>query len=85
MHQNYNIMMEFKRLFYYLKSDDGKQVLEQIKPYILSSNIEIQSWTFADGGNKFPDHFDFELNFEKELLMNGNVDLEIAHENGFLD
>ena len=60
-----------QRLFHYLKSDDGKQVLEQIKPYIFDSNIEISSWTFADEGNKFPEHFDFELNFEKELLMNG--------------
>lgn len=72
-----------QRLFYYLKSDDGKQVLEQIKPYIFKSNLEISSWTFAGEGNKFPEHYDFELNFEKELLMNGNVDLEIANKNGF--
>ena len=70
-----------QRLFYYLKSDDGAQILEKIQPYIHESDLETLYVT--EGSNRFPEYFDFELNFEKELLMNGNVDLEIAHKNGF--
>lgn len=73
-----------ERLFYFLKKDGlGNEILGKIRKKI-SESFELFSDSLQPHSNfRFPEYFDFELNFQSELLEHGYVDLMNAYKENF--